>query len=359
MQGRPRYFSTFDLIWGFNQILMGEDSKEKTAFVTHHGHFQYNRMPFGLCNAPATFQRAMNEVFKGLIGKGVYVYIDDITCYSETFDQHMKLLRAVMERLCRYDLFLKPKKCTIATHEAELLGHVITAEGIKPAPSKIQAVTEYPRPNNKTELHAFLGLINYYRNFVKGCSKITAPLTHLLQETVKFEWSQHAEETFEKIKSLLTSDLILARPDFDEPFILHTDGSSLGLGAVLSQRIDGKERPVAYASRRTSRTEANYGSTQIEFLAVVWATKKFRHYLIGAPFKLITDHSALRHIFNMEQPSSLFARWIMKLAEFDIDVVVKPGKQITNADALSRTPHRSSSATFVFRLPKRGQFLAN
>jgi deoxyuridine 5'-triphosphate nucleotidohydrolase len=359
LEGMPQAvncFTLIDLFMGYNQIPMSEEAREKAAFVTQDGHYEYNRMPFGPTNAPATFQRAMNEMFKGLIGKGVYVYIDDVTIYSQSFKEHLVLLKEVFKRLRHFQFKMKPKKCTFAAEQVEVLGHVINQQGIKPAPSKIEAVKNYPVPQDKTDLRAFLGLIGYYRNYIKGCSKITEPLSQMLKKEARFNWTQEAQATFDKIKMILTSDQILIRPDFQKPFILQTDGSAKGLGAVLSQLdSEGKEHPIAYASQRTTATEANYAATQLEMLAVVWAVKKFHHYLIGKPFKLVTDHSALKALMNIPNPSALFARWIMRLLPYDIDVVIKAGRLHQNADALSRGPVKTPH--FIERLPKKGPFL--
>jgi deoxyuridine 5'-triphosphate nucleotidohydrolase len=356
-----RYITTLDLFMGYNQIGMTIEAILRSAFVTPDGHYEFTRMPFGLCNAPATFQRAMNEIFADLIGKGLYVYIDDITIYSVTFEEHMTLLNEVLSRLRRYKFYLKPKKCTIAAHKVDLLGHVIDEEGIRPSPTKIQAVVDYPRPTNKTELRAFLGLIGYYRHFIQDCSAKIEPLSRMLQEHIAFQWNDHGieEATFNRIKMMLIDDKnLLIRPDFSKVFILQTDASALGLGAVLSQMTGKQDKPIAYASRRTSRTERNYGATQLETLAVVWAVKHFNHYLIGAPFRLITDHSAIRALMKLENPQGLYARWIMRLQPYDIDVVIKPGRLHQNADALSRIPHRKPHTPyFLERLPKRGPFL--
>jgi hypothetical protein len=184
----------------------------------------------------------------------------------------------------------------------------------------------------------------------------------MLQEHIPFKWDTHGleEATFILIKKLLMDeDNLLIRPDFDKTFMLHTDASALGLGAVLSQMVGKYDKPIAYASRRTSKTEANYGATQLEALAVVWAVKHFKHYLIGAPFQLITDHSALRALMKIQNPQGMFARWIMSLQPYDIDVIIKPGRQHGNCDALSRTPHRNRHHVpyFTERLPKHGPFL--
>ena len=304
----------------------------------------------------------MNEVFADMIGHGLYVYLDDITIYSTTFEHHMKLLKEVLFRLRKRGLYLKPKKCTIATAQVDLLGHVIGKDGIHPSPTKIQAVADYPRPINKTELRAFLGLIGYYRHFVPNCSAKIQPLSKLLQEHTTFKWNEKGieEETFVLIKRMLIDEEnLLIRPDFSKTFILHTDASALGLGAVLSQ-MDGKyDKPIAYASRRTSNTEAHYGATQLEALAMVWAVEHFRHYLVGAPFRLVTDHSALRALMKMNNPQGLFACWIMRLQLYHIDVVIRPGRKHQNCDALSRTPKRAPHRIpyFLERLPKQGPFL--
>jgi hypothetical protein len=252
----------------------------------------------------------MNEVFEDMIGKGLYVYIDDVTLYSSTFEEHMALLRKFLKRLRKYSFYVKPKKCTIAAHQVELLGHLITREGIKPSPSKVKAVADYPRPTSKTELRAFLGLIGYYRNFIHRCSRIAEPLSRLLQDHIAFKWDENGieEETFIKIKRILIDPKqLLIRPDFTKQFILKTDASSLGFGATLAQMMEGVERPIAYASKRTSKTEANYGSSQLEIAAVCWGIEHFRHYLIGAPFRLITDHAPLQQLIKLKDPKGIVA----------------------------------------------------
>ena len=352
-----KYFSTYDMFMGYNQIGMEEDAVTKSAFVTPDGHYEFLRMPFGPTNAPATFQRAMNEIFGDMVGKGLYVYIDDVTLYSSTFEEHMALTEEFLSRLRRFRFYIKPKKCTIATHEVELLGHLVTQEGIKPSPSKVKAVADYPRPTSKTELRAFLGLIGYYRNFIEGCSRIMQPLSRLLQEHVPFKWYEDGieEETFIKIKRILIDPHnLLIRPDFDKMFILKTDASALGFGAVLSQMVDKVERPIAYASRRTTKAEANYGSSHLEIAAVLYGIGHFKHYLEGAPFRLVTDHAPLLQLIKLRDPKGMMARYIMRLQPYDIDLVIRPGRKHSDADALSRTPHRPPHHIpyFVQRLAK-------
>ena len=208
------FFSTFDLFMGYNQIGMDEDAIAKSAFVTPSGHYEYTRMPFRPTNAPATFQLAMNEVFEDMIGKGLYVYIDDVTLYSSTFEEHMELLERFLRKLRKYSLYIKPKKCTIAAHQVELLGHLITREGIKLAPSKVKAIADYPRPTSKTELRAFLGLIGYYHNFIGGCSHIAELLTQMLQDHVPFDWDTKDPDAEEEKAFIVIKRILIDPEDF-------------------------------------------------------------------------------------------------------------------------------------------------
>ena len=212
------YFSTFDLYMGYNQIRMDQDAITKSAFITPEGHYEYLRMPFGLCNAPATFQQAMNEILGDMIGKELYVYIDDVTIFSTTFEGHLRSLRKFLECLRKHCFFLKPKKCYLAMHEVELLGHLITREGIRPSPNKVKAVWEYPRPTNRNELLAFLRLVGYYRNFIGGFSTLAQLISKMLRKDVPFKWDKNGieEETFIKIKEALIGDCLLICPNYHE-----------------------------------------------------------------------------------------------------------------------------------------------
>ena len=336
MESKPRWFSTLDLFSGYNQIKMTPRAKERCSIVTEFGQFSYNRMTFGLADAQATFQRAIMQALEPLIGKCVYVYVDDICIYTRTFEGHMRALRQVNKLLRENGFFLKAKKCMIAAHEAEVLGHKISAEGIHTTPKITKAVREFPKPKNRTELRSFLGLVGYYRTFIPGFSKIAKPLNDLLRKDTHFCWKDEQKEAFDILKEKLVSAPILRRPDTQEPFILYTDASSFGLGAILSQKQDGKEVVIAYASHGTNPAQRKYGATQLEALAVIWAVKHFRHYLIGRPFTLVTDHQALKWLVKIDNPSGLFARWIARLSEYEIEIVYRPGKKNQNVDALSR-----------------------
>jgi hypothetical protein len=302
----------------------------------------------------------MNNMFRDLIGHGLQVYIDDIMIYSKTFEEHMRLIEEVLKRIRANGMSVKSKKCTFAAPELHLLGHVINSEGIKTDPAKVSAVKEYPAPTSKTEVRAFMGLVNYYRHFIPNCSEISEPINRTLKKAIQFQWTDEAQKAFDQLKDVLTKAPVLARPDMKKPFKLHTDASKLGLGAVLTQdfeipgKVDKKgkplirERVISYASRSNHDGEKDYGATQLEQLAVVWAVDHYRHYLHGKAFQVITDHQALKSLMKMRDPKGLYARWIMKLQPFDIDVTYKPGRKHGNADALSRRP----KVTFIERLPK-------
>ena len=334
-----RYFSTLDLASGYWQVAINPADREKTAFVTHSGLFEFTVMPFGLCNAPATFQRLMETVLEGLARKQCFVYLDDILVISSTWEEHLQNLQLVFERLKQAGLRLKPKKCAFAQQKVTYLGHVISEDGISVDPTKVEKIWTYRTPNNLKSLRQFLGLASYYRRFTPQFSKVAEPLYALTRKNTPFVWSSSCEESFQHLKELLTSPPVLTFPNFKRPFILETDASGLGLGSVLSQeQDDATVRPIAYASRTLQKHERNYGISELEALAVVWATKHFHVYLYGHKCKVLTDHSALKSLLNTPHPSGKLARWGLALQELDLDIVYRPGKQNSAADALSRIP---------------------
>jgi hypothetical protein len=305
----------------------------------------------------------MNDMFRDLIGKVLFIYIDDITIYTKTFEEHMKVLEEVLHHIRQHKMYIKPKKCTFAAEEVHLLGHIINKEGIKTDPAKISAVKDYPEPESKTEVRAFMGLAGYYRSYIPRFSKIAEPINCTLKNGIPFKWTDEATTAFEELKTRLTTAPILSRPDMKRTFKLHTDACKTGLGAVLTQdfpvpgqfKKDGspimQEKVISYASRSNHGAESNYGATQLEQLAVVWAVDHFKHYLYGKPFYIITDHTALKALMKQEDPKGKFARWSMRLQPYDIDMLYKPGRLHRNADALSRHPHRKT-VVFKERLPK-------
>ena len=259
---------------------MAPEDSDKTAFICPIGMYRYKTMPFGLCNAGATFQRLMDIVMTGLHLDICLAYLDDIIVYSKTPEEHLVRLEMVFQRLEQAGMKLKPSKCSFFCRSVSFLGHVVSEQGIETSPEKIQAVIEWPVPTSVTEVRSFIGLASYYRRFVKDFSRIAEPLNALMQKDRRFEWSQEAQDSFEELKAALTSPPILAMPQDEGVFILDTDTSADAIGAVLSQEQNGVERVIAYASRALDKRERNYCVTRKELLAVVHFLKHF--YAISA-----------------------------------------------------------------------------
>ena len=334
-----RYFSTLDLAARYWQVPMHPDSVEKTAFVSHAGSYEFLVMPFGLKNAPATFQRLMANVLAGLPQRVCMDYIDDILVVGQTFEEHLENLRTVLQRLREAGLKLKPSKCDLLKTEVQYLGYVVSADGIKIDPRKTQAVRDFPVPKNVRSLREFLGLTSYYRRFIDGYSRMAKPLYQLTKKDVPYSWSPAHQQAFERLKERLTAVPVLVYPNFTMPFLLETDASRDGLGAVLAQRqLDGTMRPIAYASRTIQGAEARYASSELEALGVVWATRHFRHYLFGHRCIVFTDNVALKSLLATPHPSGKLARWGLELQELDLTIQHRSRRENRNADALSRNP---------------------
>ena len=334
--GQAKYFSCLDLAMGYHQIDMNPDDIDKTAFSTKEGHWAYKRMPFGLKTAPATFQKMMNTVLSGLTGTRCFVFLDDIVIYANSLADHDRKLRDVFGRLRRNNLKLQPDKCEFLRKEVTFLGHKISEFGVEPDSRKIESIKNFPTPRTAKQLKSFLGLAGYYRRFVPQFSKVAAPLHKLLKKDAKYTWEENQEIAFQTLKQKLMSQPILQYPDFSKEFILTTDASNEGAGAVLSQGAVGKDLPIAYASRSFNKAEKNYSTVEKELAAIVWGIKHFRPYLYGRRFKVVSDHKPLTWIMNVKDPGSRLLRWRIQLEEYDYEIVYKPGVQNSNADALSR-----------------------
>ena len=327
-------FSSLDLRNGYWQLPIHEEDRPKTAFSPGPGLglFQFCRMPFGLSGAPSSFQHLMDKVCRGL--PFVTTYLDDVLVHSANDEDHEKHLREVFQRLTQAGLTLRGKKCHIGMSKVAYLGHIFSSEGMKPDPQKISAVKEWNTPTDVSGLRSFLGLASYYRRYIQRFADIAAPLHHLTSKGVAFQWDMTCQSAFEELKVELTKTPVLAFPDFSQaaaPFHLQTDASARGIGAVLEQ--DG--HVIAYASRVLSSAERNYSVIQRECLAVVYALKQFRHYLLGRHFILLTDHAPLLWL-SAQKMEGMLARWALAMQEYSFTMQHRKGRNNGNADALSR-----------------------
>lgn len=339
-----KWFSTLDLASGYWQVELTPRARQAAAFCSRKGLFEWNVMPFGLCNAPATFQRLMDRVLAGLQWEICLVYLDDIIVLGKDAKEMIQRLAQVFERLRQANLKLKPAKCCLFRRQVIYLGHVVSEEGIGTDPQKVEKIREWPQPTSVNEIRQFVGLASYYRRFVRDFATVAKPLHDLLRKNARFQWTPESNQAFEKLKELLTTTPVLGYPMDHGDLILDTDASNFGIGAVLSQLQHGKERVLAYGSRGLTLTERNYCTTRRELLAVVEFSAHFRQYLLGRPFVVRTDHSSLQWLINMKEPEGQLARWLEKLGEYDFKVVHRPGRQHENADVLSRRPCRSNCA---------------
>jgi len=349
-------FSFLDGFAGYNQIHIRKEDQSKTTFTTDWGTFAFARMPFGLCNAPATFQRAMMVIFNDFLRNFMEVFIDDFCVYGSTAD-HPEHLRQTFER-CRWaGLSLQAEKCFLAMTEGILLGHKISKKGIEVDYDKIAVVIALEVPTNVKELRGFLGCVGYYRRFVEGYSKTAASLIQLLKKDVEYTWNEERQIAFQTLKDKLMHTPVLQPPNWDKPFHVDVDVSKFCIGLVLNQKDEeGKEHPIYYASRQLNPTEKNYSTTEREALGIVYACKKFRHYLLGYETVFHTDHNALKYLFNQADLSGRIARWVLLLQEFSFQVQVKPGKQHVNADYLSRLQGVGPSEKIADTFPDENLF---
>lgn len=333
-----KFFSSMDLYTGYWQIEVDEADREKTAFITPEGLYEFKVMPFGLCNAPATFERMMDNLLRHLKWTMCLCYLDDIVVFSKTFEDHLDRLHAVLKCIDQAGLKLNPKKCVFGAQQIKILGHVVSENEVRPDPDKVRAVMLFPKPKNIRDVKSFLGLCSYYRRFIKDFCTKAHPLQILLKGDSQFSWGTEQDESFEKLKIALTSNPVLGLYEENTPIKLHTDASGYGVGAVLIQVQHGQEKVIAYASKVLSKAEKNYSTTERECLAVVWAINKFRPYLYSKPFTVVTDHHSLCWLMSLKDPSGRLARWSLRIQEYDVTIKFKSGRKHQDADCLSRYP---------------------
>ena len=338
-------FTKIDLRSGYHQLRIRKQDIAKTAFRTRYGHYEYVVMPFGLTNAPSVFMEFMNKILMDFLDKFVVVFIDDILIYSKNEEEHAQHLRMVLQRLREHKLYAKLSKCEFWMREVAFLGHVVSEEGVKVDPQKIQAIMDWPIPKNPKEVRSFLGLAGYYRKFVADFAKIARPLTQLLHKDTKYEWTEECQTSFDELKKRLTSSPVLALPQGTEGFEIFSDASKQGLGCVLMQN----GRVIAYASRQLKKYEENYPTHDLELAAVVFALKIWRHYLYGTHCKVFTDHKSLKYLFTQKELNMRQRRWLELVKDYDLEILYHPGKANVVADALSR---KATISTMEVLMPR-------
>ncbi|KAJ4756908.1 Retroelement pol polyprotein-like [Rhynchospora pubera] len=330
------YFCYLDGYSGFFQIPIHPNDQEKTTFTCPYGTYAYKRMPFGLCNAPATFQRAMMAIFSDFIEKEMEVFMDDFSVYGTSFDSCLANLSKVLQRCEEVNLVLNWEKCHFMVQKGVVLGHVVTSQGIEVDKAKIEVIEKLGVPKNVKDVRSFLGHAGFYRRFIKDFSKIAKPLSNLLVKDNDFIIDEDCLNAFHRLKQALVSAPILQPPDWSQPFELMCDASDFAIGAVLGQKKDKKSVAIYYASKVLDPAQANYTTTEKELLAIVFALDKFRPYLVGSKVIVYTDHAAIRYLLSKKDAKPRLIRWVLLLQEFDLEIRDKKGTENSVADHLSR-----------------------
>nr|XP_034331791.1 uncharacterized protein LOC117690977 [Crassostrea gigas] len=331
-----KFVSKIDLSKGYWQVPMADESKPLTAFSTPSGLYQFRTMPFGLVNAPATFSRMMRKLLQGM--NGVENFIDDVIVFTDTFEEHLHILKTVFERLRDAGLAARPTKCFIGFDKIDCLGHMVGNKCLEPEQDMIDAVRNAPIPQTKKQVRAFLGLAGFYRKFIPNFSAIAIPLSDLTKkgQPNKVIWTESQQRAFDTLKHMLSERPILKLPEFNETFILRTDAADDGIGAVLLQMEDDEKLPVAYASRKLQPREKAYAVIEKECLAVVWGIQKFHQYLYGREFLLETDHQPLTYLNKAKTENSRLMRWALQLQPYRFRIIAIKGSDNVGADYLSR-----------------------
>ena len=340
-------FSKLDLRSGYHQIRMAEADVEKTAFRTHHGHYEFLVMPFGLTNTPSTFQALMNEIFSNLLRRYVLVFFDNILIYSKTWPEHLIHLKEVLSILHMHQLLLRREKCQFGQKSISYLGHVISSQGVAMDGEKIEAMEQWPKPTTVKALRGFLGLTGYYRKFIQGYGSIAGPLTNLLKKD-SFTWSELAEEAFNKLKNAMVTGPVLSLSDFNKPFVVECDALGTGIGVVLMQN----SKPIVYFSQAIKGRNLSCSTYEKEMMVLIAAVQKWHPYLLGHKFIIRTDQKSLRYLFEQTVTTEAQQKWLVKLMGYDFSIEYKKGRDNSTADSLSRRENLVQVATISSPIPQ-------
>jgi hypothetical protein len=351
-----RYFSFLDGFSGYNQIQISPEDQDKTTFTFPWGTYAYRVLPFGLCNAPATFQRVVLAIFSDLTHDCVEVYMDDFTVYGDDFQQALDNLEKVLIRCKETNLSLSHEKSRMMLTEGIVLGHHISGTGIRVDPAKIDIISQIKIPSSQKEVRIFLGHVGYYRRFIQNFTNLVAPLFKLLAKEVEFCWNEQCQISFEILKTKLSSAPVLRGPNWSLPFHICTDASDTTLGVVLGQREGQIPYAIYFVSKNLSPTEVNYTVTEKELLSVVHAINKFRHYITGYEVFVHTDHSAIRFFMNKPVTNARVTRWLLLLQEFNITIIDRPGRDNLVVDFLSRLIHTGDNTPVDDNFPDENLF---
>jgi len=332
------YYTVIDLKSGYWQVMLDGESIYKAAFITPDGLFEPLVMVFGLKNAPKTFTALMNRVLEGYMDEFVKCFLDDILIYSRTLEEHFHHLELVFARLKDAGLTINLDKCSFANREVEYLGHVIGRNGITRKPETVRAVMEFPVPTQQRDVQSFLGLCLWYSYFIEHFATIAAPLYALTSKNVKFHWNKEHQQAFEKLKKVMCEEVTLFGIDYDFPIIMKCDSSDIGIGGCLVQVIDGRERPIAFVSKLLKKSERNAHIYEKEAYAIIFCYQKFRQFIEGHKFTIVTDNRAVNYIKHMKERKPKIMRWAIEISSWNADIVLRPGKENYEADALSRSP---------------------
>ena len=334
---KAKYFTTLDLNQAYHQIPLSKASKPLTAFCMDWNLYQYTRVPFGLATGAQVLSRLLDRVFQDIKFEFVYHYLDDVVIYSESFDDHLEHIRLVLERLRQAGLTVKPQKVVFATQEISFLGHLVSPGCVRIDPERTKPIRDFPVPRDARGIARFIGMVNFYHKFIPSFADVAAPLNALRKKGMKFVWGPEQQESFESLKKAISQPPVLGMANFAEKFILQTDASGVALGAVLSQECNGFRQPIAFASRTLSAQERKASCTyELECLAVLFGTEKFRKYIEHQDFVLETDNQALSWLLAHPRQLGKIGRWVVKISALKFEVRHVRGTQNIVADTLSR-----------------------